>query len=653
MFLQDKSSRFVVAKSEMIASKVDADMDDPTRYEKLAVDDTTQILEQIKSWYSKHKKHLSEVDVDISGWLINMDSKPGKLKVLIKTHKPGLPVREVFSVCSQPVENLSSLLQFSYLGPIVNSGVLKWRLQDTTDLIKFLHSVNDYFIENKVTALPSICSIDIKNMFPSIFKSLALPSIKARLVERGYKRTEINAVLEALEIVRDGTRVKWGKDTIKQHDGCSLGPADSCDYCDISLDAFLQVVVPKIATLLDLDLRFLRFFRDDGFLVFFGDGKLILDMLEILNSEREELTFTTEKCPCGDVLGCCTSCSQAIPFLDCLISIYTIETDDGLAIPQLKTVTYSKSTDVHHYIEPTSCTPNLHRKSTSIIKGVAHRLRITNMLDQDLLSAFNLFSGYLIASGYDKSTILKHFTEFLDVPNRSLVFKKKVIDTSFKIALVTDMHPALPNVQKVFDRYYSIIESCPFSSKILPRESLISTSRKLINLSGIVAGNPFSVPQQHPSLKGFQRVANCRCKVCKEAFFTSIVYPQLSKDRGYSLPAPITCASVNVVYLIICSCGKYYVGRTENPRNRWCNHKSHIRQNYTSCHLASHCVKHHKNLIGEDKLYDVTEVKGAFKYILLEALGPHCHLDDLKKREDIWRTRLESWYPVGLNKKDD
>ena len=64
-------------------------------------------------------------------------------------------------------------------------------------------------------------------------------------------------------------------------------------------------------------------------------------------------------------------------------------------------------------------------------------------------------------------------------------------------------------------------------------------------------------------------------------------------------------------------------------------------------------MKHHKNLIGEDKLYDVTEVKGAFKYILLEALGPHCHLDDLKKREDIWRTRLESWYPVGLNKKDD
>ena len=653
VFLQDKSSRFVVAKSDIIASKVDADMDDPNRYEKMDADDTGNILKQIESWYSKRKNCLSEVDEDISNWLINQDSKPGKLKVLVKTHKPGLPVREVFSVCSQPVENLSAFLQFCYLGPVVNSGVLKWRLQDTNDLVRFLHSVNDYFLENKITTEPSICTVDIKNMFPSIFKSLALPAIKARLVERGYKRSEVSAVLEALEIVRDGTRVQWGSSTIKQIDGCSLGPADSCDYCDISLDAFLQVVVPKIVEQLDMDLRFLKFFRDDGILIFFGNGKLILDMLDILNSERDELTFTTERCLCGDILGCCTSCNKAIPFLDCLISLYSVETEDGLIIPQIKTVTYSKSTDVHHYIEPSSCTPNLHWKSLSIIKGVAHRLRITNMLDEDLLSALNNFSGYLVASGYNKSTILQHFTEILGTSNRSLVFRSKIVDTSFKIALVMDMHPALPNVQKLFDRYYPVIQSCPFSSKILPRKSLISSSRKLPSLSAILAGNPFKIPPSVSCLKGFQQVSNCRCKICKEAFFTSMVYPQISKDRGYSLPAPINCSSVNVVYLIICSCGKYYVGRTDKPRGRWANHKSHVRTSYTSCNLAAHCVKYHNELVGEDKLYDLAEVRAAMKFTLLESLGPDADLQDLKKKEDIWRTRLESWAPIGLNVRED
>ena len=223
-------------------------------------------------------------------------------------------------------------------------------------------------------------------------------------------------------------------------------------------------------------------------------------MLKILNSQREELTFTTEKCACGNILGCCSFCERAIPFLDCLISVHFIE-EGGVKVPQLKTTTYSKLTDVHHYIEPSSCTPNLSSKSLAIIKGVALRLRITNILDEDLLPALNLFSGYLVASGYDRSTILKHFTDILDVSNKALVFKEKPVDNSFKIAFVTDMHPGIPNVQKIFDRFYPIIESCPFSSRILPRKSLISTSRKIRNLSSILAGNPFQLPPPSTPLK--------------------------------------------------------------------------------------------------------------------------------------------------------
>ena len=48
-------------------------------------------------------------------------------------------------------------------------------------------------------------------------------------------------------------------------------------------------MVPIIEERLDLDLKFLRFFRDDGFLVFFGDRGIVFDMLDILNSQREEL----------------------------------------------------------------------------------------------------------------------------------------------------------------------------------------------------------------------------------------------------------------------------------------------------------------------------------------------------------------------------
>ena len=653
VFLQDKSSRFVLANQHIIAEKVDADLSDP-RYARLEVNDVQDILKQVDEWYLRYKSHLSGVDSDIRNWLVNEKSKPGKLKALLKTHKPGLPVREVFSVCSQPVEHLSALLQHCYLGPIVNSGRLKWRLKDTTHLIQFLHTVNDYIVENRINSPLSICSVDIKNMFPSIYKDLAFPAIKKQLTDKGYSTREVQAVMEGLRIVRDGTRINWKGQTVKQLDGCSLGPADSCDYSDISLDAFLQVVVPKIEESLGLDLRFLRFFRDDGLLLFFGENNLIIDMLKILNAEREELIFTTEMCPCGDVLGCCETCPQILPYLDCSISIYMRELDDGVTVPQLKTTTFSKSTDVHHYIEPTSCTPKLNKKSPAIIKGVAHRLRVTNMLDEDLINTLNVFSGYLIASGYDKQSVLQYFGEVLSVSNRSLVFKKKQVDTSFKIALVTKMHPALPNVNKIFDRYYPIIQSCPVSSKILPRNSLIYANRKLRDLSSLLASNPFYSAPPPTTLKGFQRTTNCACYVCKEAFFTDIAYSPAYPERGLTISRSVNCESVNVVYMVTCWCGKHYVGRTGNPKKRWSNHKSHIRNGRKTCNLATHCIESHSEImVGKNKLWSVAEIKKFLKFTVVDTVGEDGTEEELKLLEDRWKDNLHSWAPIGLNTRED
>ena len=401
-------------------------------------------------------------------------------------------------------------------------------------------------------------------------------------------------------------------------------------------------------------MKFLRFFRDDGLFFFFGQSSLILDMLEILNSEREELVFTTEFCPCKEVLGCCRICPQTLPYLDCLITVYYKELDDGIIIPQLKTTTYSKPTDIHHYIEPSSCTPGHSKKSPAIIKGVAHRLRITNMLDEDFLISLNTFSGYLVASGYDKVTVLKLFTDMLSKSNRSLVFHEKVVDNSFKIAFVTKMHPALPKVERIFDQFYPLIASCSFSSKLLPRKALISTNRKLPNLSSLLTGNPFQ-RQLPPSLpKGFQRTMGCSCKVCSEGFFASVVFSPSYPDRGFTITKSLNCRSRNVIYQITCHCGKNYVGRTKNPNHRWANHKSHIRLEERGCNMANHCIDMHSNtMVGKKRLVKADEVKSLLQFTLIDSVGEDCPASDLKKLEDRWRDKLSSWVPQGMNTKDD
>ena len=97
----------MIARTDLIARKVDEDLNDDERYTKLDNDDTKDILDKIEFWWHNEKVNLSVLKEDILEWLVNPESKPGKMK----THKPNLPVREVFSVCAQSVENLSAFIQ--------------------------------------------------------------------------------------------------------------------------------------------------------------------------------------------------------------------------------------------------------------------------------------------------------------------------------------------------------------------------------------------------------------------------------------------------------------------------------------------------------------------------------------------------------------
>ena len=116
------------------------------------------------------------------------------------------------------MKKLSSLLQTLYLGPIVNSCALKRRLRETTEFIAFVHDVNtyNYIIRNKIVTPPNFCAIDIKNISPSIFNCCNASLIMQRLLANGFSRDYSKAVVEALEIVRDGTRVMWRDEVIRQ-----------------------------------------------------------------------------------------------------------------------------------------------------------------------------------------------------------------------------------------------------------------------------------------------------------------------------------------------------------------------------------------------------------------------------------------------------
>ena len=178
--------------------------------------------------------------------------------------------------------------------------------------------------------------------------------------------------------------------------------------------------------------------------------------------------------------------------------------------------------------------------------------------------------------------------------------------------------------------------------------------RKLPPLSSILASNPFNILHGPLSPKGFHQTPDCSCKICKEATFTTTINNPQHPGRGFAIPRPINCLSSNLVYSLSCPCGLMYVGKTTHIKPRWSNHKSHIWNGLKTCNMASHCsISHMDSMVGKGKLSTSELVKSSFTFTLLESVGLSGTAEDLDRCEEIWRNRLNTWTPNGLNVRED
>ena len=162
-------------------------------------------------------------------------------------------------------------------------------------------------------------------------------------------------------------------------------------------------------------------------------------------------------------------------FLDISVSWKQVPKGDIL-VWQFQTVNYSKPTDVHAYLHPSSCTsPHLNSRGISVSKTVGTRLRTIHSNDEELLLDLNLFSGYLISRGYQEETIKQHLSNMAN-PSRYLLlnggYKK---EDSYVMPLVTQLHPATtiftPVVKKAFEVAASL-DPCLYTPTIFSHGSL-------------------------------------------------------------------------------------------------------------------------------------------------------------------------------------
>ena len=123
-------------------------------------------------------------------YITPVDSTPGKMNELVKTHKVNNPVRVITSGCNTAIESLSIYIEH-VLFDISES--MPSRINESNQMF----DINDNFNSMLLPENALLVSFDIVNMFPNIHNKSA---VKFILLKRSTTTPPVERVLKVLEL---------------------------------------------------------------------------------------------------------------------------------------------------------------------------------------------------------------------------------------------------------------------------------------------------------------------------------------------------------------------------------------------------------------------------------------------------------------------
>ena len=174
--LQGKGSRFVVLDNQGYVKKIEYQLG-RSLFEEVDHNPSKLFSEKVNLWIQKWTEN-KVLDKNWSKFIETSFAAPGKMYGLAKTHRADHPVKVITSGCGTAVENLSIFVEKCLFPEVLK---IKSRVQDTSEMLNFIDFLND---SNILMENCMLVSLDIVNMFPSIYNESGLQAVKNALEAR-------------------------------------------------------------------------------------------------------------------------------------------------------------------------------------------------------------------------------------------------------------------------------------------------------------------------------------------------------------------------------------------------------------------------------------------------------------------------------------
>ena len=612
--IQDKGSRFVLVNSSDYEDKMLAQLNNQLHYKPLQSDPTPKHIGSVEKWCSKWLRN-GDISPEVADWILNKNAKPGVAFGNIKTHKEGNPLRLITSCCGTAIENLSEFTEF-YLQPLARK--LPSFIKDTTDLLNRIEELN------KTGPFPEgtlLVSWDVVSMFPNIDNNLGLTAVRKALDSRNSLVPSTNCILEAVKICLVSNHSVFKDKFFLQIHGTAMGPKNACSYADLAMgeiDFKAKFCGPLRPSL------WWRY-RDDVFDLW-QQGLPALDTFtQYINSLYPTIKFEV------------VSSENCLHVLD-----LTLHLVDGF----IRTDVYSKPTDSHLYLPPSSAHPKHVFKAIPF--GVATRIRRNCSDDNFFANRLVEYKGYLLNQGYSAKLVNDQFSRALAIPRKDLLRPKEKPSKKLFPFVVT-YNPNLPSIGGIIRKHLHLLESNPKLREFFPKNSIIPSFRRTKNLKEILAPSKFNSNDLHESNSNENGCFKCdktRCDLCNNFLVHSNRFSSYRTGKSYYIRSRLTCHSRNVIYLASCKkCQLQYIGSTTTEfKVRFRNHKSSMLTNKKTCEVAVH-FNSAPHSLQDFEFQCIDQIAHANSRTLLE--------NTLITKEAYWSAQLFTLSPYGLNKRQE
>ncbi|XP_078539298.1 uncharacterized protein LOC144824087 [Lissotriton helveticus] len=612
----DKGGNVVLWPLQMYNLEANTQLQDKECYMRISPTHIVGIQEKYHNELYKWKG-MGLINKDEFNYLKNDYPVTPQLYLIPKVHKNEKtpPGRPIISAIGSLFEKTSIFID-SFLQPEVKK--LPSYIKDTGD---FLSKVFDIEWQDDYLFM----TLDVQSLYTSIRHQDGLKAMEYYLGKRPielYNHTKM--LLEMAEWCLTNNTFIFDRLHYKQLQGSAMGTCFSPSYANLHMGWWEeQVLKVQHSDTMQNNIVMYKRYIDDIFIIWQGNDKDAESFAVTLNENMLNLKFT------------CTTSNVNIQFLD--LELYVQDN-------KIQTRTYRKPTAGNALLHAHSFHPTPLKQSIPY----AECLRMTRNCStpEGLSSAKQDLFHRLRKRGYTENTCQRAEAK-CDVKNRTeLIFPKSVAkdpDQEKKTPprLITGYNRYHMNLRRILRRHWPLVRGDTSIGDTVGKNPLITFRKAKSMRNELVCNAPILKNPKNwlNSQKGFKKCS--KCKACTHGINTTRVHIPF-RNKPYLLREAFTCKTDFAIYVLVCSCGKRYVGSTIHPAHvRILQHLRAIANHDPAYSVARHIHKAHNGNANNIQYFVIDNIPRNIR-------GGN-RLLALRRLESRYIILLISKVPFGLN----